>query len=1283
MITKVITTPYKLRNKRDYLPKQSGQVITTSSSGTGSSSFGGYLSSLYDVKITNVENLQILMYDEESTNWVNRNIAVALTDYPRKDENARITGRWYFENTIDVVRIVLRNTNEQIYGAFEWVEDVRSFLIHTDYENYTDANIIIQPGSGVYDQHTGWANRTVFKAGGNVEFRGNLEFVNAPAFVYDGHTFLSVDNESNFLAGRDVEAEGSANVIIGADSGVEAGNGYNTIIGAHSTPTYAARSVYIGSFAGNNASGQTSIGIGYEAGVSSSADYSLYIGYQAGKKDTEDNHFLVEHREVSTIPLIEGYFNSGILRMQEISILRSIHSENYVSGILGTGTKWDMNTGGGLSFFEVDNMRVRNELRVHIFKKDIVKAANGYLFITDAAEVAEETYIVNTNSRFRIVDDGTNALFSPGDLVWAKDISEDGSLQVTGVKFTVGAQVDSGTSENGKNWVEYAVQAVENPGTLYAGTTLVRVSDGTVMIDASSQYAPFIDVYDDVQSWTDFQSIDKLKARIGNLNGIEDDDFAPYGGVSGYGIYIANGYFKGRVVVTGGNVATNEAIEEAVNSGEIYIRGTGLNRNAARVLLLSGDVVYNSSSGRGLRLVTIDRTDLSVIDSILYDVYGVASARQALADKLNSLDDSVIVTLSSYDAIRMSAELQEAIQRCGGSGISLSGRVPYVLIGIPGIGKNNGLEVFTSDDQEAPYAEISTKIVNGIPMGIKTYGYVLDASLSDVENIARDYADSVVSLAIQHTDDTTQAIYNQAVEYADNAAASAISQAVAQADMNASYMAEEAKEDAVEEATTIAQSYINDSLSWFDQQMANLETSLNYILDDALANGTTIIENGHIKTNFLDSDIIRSTIISTEFIEGQAFAFRQGFVGGFAIRDFGITSTYANTHLIISNSETSFYHSGARRGITIFADDVTLPTNAPATKIVQMGMLPAKNSLSAFPTTPNYGFRILQKKGSSYVDVFRADKDGVIFGNFNVFEDYLWAYNGDQRIILSARQDPFIGDDIEGVPNYNILEQALYGFHFAQNQAGITNENGICAVDIGRLPDKDSSYSFERQTLGLDPARYGIRILAGSWRYGGTHEVFSVDHNGAKIAGFNFSHERLWSDNISIEEDAIKFYSGGGQYVGALKYDIFISTPVVSLQSQNNKSFINMLDNGVSGTMYVGADYMYVDADYIFMNHARVGQFQLKPYTSSAADSQRAFESAYAEGNMVIRIATNVDVSRLPNQRDGMFLIIVAYGGNRRVSGTFVGSVTLYSGRATMFVRVRGSWYPIDGPSEW
>lgn len=175
---------------------------------------------------------------------------------------------------------------------------------------------------------------------------------------------------------------------------------------------------------------------------------------------------------------------------------------------------------------------------------------------------------------------------------------------------------------------------------------------------------------------------------------------------------------KTEAVNTAAADATTK-MDNAKADGILYCKGTGMNRNANRVLSVCGKNIYNNA-GRGLQLTVIKRSDLSTVSDTLYDVYGAEAKRTELADALNALDDTVIVAVASYDAISIDAGLSAAMARCGGSGIILTYRNPYALVGIPGIGKGNGIEVYQSDVATAPFAEITTKIANGTPQGLSS-----------------------------------------------------------------------------------------------------------------------------------------------------------------------------------------------------------------------------------------------------------------------------------------------------------------------------------------------------------------------------------------------------------------------------------------------------------------------------------------------------------------------------------------------------------------------------------
>lgn len=228
--------------------------------------------------------------------------------------------------------------------------------------------------------------------------------------------------------------------------------------------------------------------------------------------------------------------------------------------------------------------------------------------------------------------------------------------------------------------------------------------------------------------------------------GTKNNTSGAYTGASGSVCIGSNGIrgFKwkleatGAGAVAGGNIAWDAAgnvtfgssvtlnwtnvANTAANNGKLYVRGTGLNHAATRYITLNGTKIHESSA-RGLTLSVINRSDMKVVSHTNYDVYSNETNCNNLATALNAIDSSKIIILTSYDAIRINAALSAAIQRCGGSDYTVTdARVPYVLIGIPEIGRNQGLTSIYGLETTAPFAEISTVIVNGIPQGINAGG---------------------------------------------------------------------------------------------------------------------------------------------------------------------------------------------------------------------------------------------------------------------------------------------------------------------------------------------------------------------------------------------------------------------------------------------------------------------------------------------------------------------------------------------------------------------------------
>ena len=172
------------------------------------------------------------------------------------------------------------------------------------------------------------------------------------------------------------------------------------------------------------------------------------------------------------------------------------------------------------------------------------------------------------------------------------------------------------------------------------------------------------------------------------------------------------------------NTTLETKLKEYANKGEIYLRGTGLNRHAAPIIQINGQNVVPDNY-RGLYLAVIRRSDLQVIFKQNYDTFANDfDDSNKLADYLNGLNSDVLVALVSRDSFTQGnnngKKFVNALISCGANddNSKFVSRMPYAFLGIPNISKGNGIEVYTSDAGNAPYAEIATKIINGTPQGM-------------------------------------------------------------------------------------------------------------------------------------------------------------------------------------------------------------------------------------------------------------------------------------------------------------------------------------------------------------------------------------------------------------------------------------------------------------------------------------------------------------------------------------------------------------------------------------
>ena len=182
---------------------------------------------------------------------------------------------------------------------------------------------------------------------------------------------------------------------------------------------------------------------------------------------------------------------------------------------------------------------------------------------------------------------------------------------------------------------------------------------------------------------------------------------------------LANGNIKWDTL--GNIIFSSSGLGDIANQGEIYVRGSSYQYAEGPQLYINGkEILINPKWWRSFCLVVVSRNDLSVVSIAYYDTYqGEGNTCNELASVLNNLDSNKLVILISNDAITVNDNLNNAIKKCGGKDWTGNGkRSAYAFIGISGVGENNGISAYKHAEKSC--AEISTKVINGIPQGFNT-----------------------------------------------------------------------------------------------------------------------------------------------------------------------------------------------------------------------------------------------------------------------------------------------------------------------------------------------------------------------------------------------------------------------------------------------------------------------------------------------------------------------------------------------------------------------------------
>ena len=376
-----------------------------------------------------------------------------------------------------------------------------------------------------------------------------------------------------------------------------------------------------------------------------------------------------------------GMNDSGNLLFEPTSLVavkdnKQIGSETFVSGFAGAGWKVDYDATDGYSA-TFDNLTVRGTMSVYELLIQQIRATNGSLIIGSADRVLEITDTISANYKFKVaVEDEDFAHMAQNDLIiaqkWGGVTGEPPYTPTLQIKATVEETnatdaFDASTNPNGCKPNEFKIVMLNTThgANLVANLPLdfVRVGNATddarkggVYLTADDTGAPFIDIFDGVENWTDWRNADKTKARLGRLDGITDVDAGLSGGQTGtYGLYSNDAYLKGHIRAKSGYIggstagwtinatglhATNDSafIEIGTggydSTGGAYIGGTGgrfslgnkltwdgVNNLTVRGTILNADGIPNGMVWRGAWNINYSQggTDYALNDGVEND----------------------------------------------------------------------------------------------------------------------------------------------------------------------------------------------------------------------------------------------------------------------------------------------------------------------------------------------------------------------------------------------------------------------------------------------------------------------------------------------------------------------------------------------------------------------------------------------------------------------------------------------------------------------------------------
>lgn len=255
----------------------------------------------------------------------------------------------------------------------------------------------------------------------------------------------------------------------------------------------------------------------------------------------------------------ENVIADGNLRAGVSTITPKVVSPVFTPETTGSGMSFYVDPATGKAIGWLDELNIRGNLNVVTLLIEELRATYGDIVCSKAAGEVEAVTISSAYQAILKLKDANR--FMVGDFVrcWRSEEGEESLrtksywlkvYEVSGLTITVGeysgAILDTDNlPEVGDNVV---LMGAEDPASGRDGFTVISGNNGNVGIS----------VYDDVNAPSQTVMDSALKARLGDLNGIQDNTF---GALAGHGLFADVAYLKGRIALD-----TGELVSDAITA---------------------------------------------------------------------------------------------------------------------------------------------------------------------------------------------------------------------------------------------------------------------------------------------------------------------------------------------------------------------------------------------------------------------------------------------------------------------------------------------------------------------------------------------------------------------------------------------------------------------------------------------------------------------------------------------------------------------------------------------